>query len=618
MKYIKFYLIAIIFASSFSCKDGSDYLDADTMTGLTLEDTFGSAINATKFLNNIYGNIVPVTIQGGNYGSRWPGQEVLLEVATDNAVCYQLNAMYHNMNAGFWDSYNPPAFSLSDWNTSWSAIRACNLFLEYIDNVPENEENGFNNSIREIRKGECMFLKAFFYSEIFKQFGGLPLLDKALKLSDRMDEPRESVDRTVEYIVNLCNAAAKLLPVKHPVYDYGRATQGAALALKARVLLYAASPLWNNPNKPEDSPFRGKYDLAKWRKAAEAAKDVIDLNEYSLHPDISDLFVTRVNPELIFVRMNRPGIYMTFLSIPLALSLPSRSEPTWGYNQVSYNLIKEYEVIKDGKAYVIDDKTPKDVYDPRNPFVNRDPRFYRDCMFNGYQYQQWEPAEFGVAEDGVSEPKHNPKHEGKFATYTYCIKFADLTIPLSGQGRNPDLADMVTHQNYPYLRYAELLLNYAEAMNEAFGPEVDGLGNGKTALWAVNEVRTRSQYPENKPEYLGYTGGMPPLPSGLSKADFRTKLQRERRIELAFEEHRFWDVRRWKLLDDPKNLEKMTKIEGQIPVWGPDGVKYEIQTIENRVFDTKKMYRMPIPQSQMNANKNFRQNPGWDSTEAPE
>ncbi|MDR1371206.1 MAG: RagB/SusD family nutrient uptake outer membrane protein, partial [Dysgonamonadaceae bacterium] len=155
-------------------------------------------------------------------------------------------------------------------------------------------------------------------------------------------------------------------------------------------------------------------------------------------------------------------------------------------------------------------------------------------------------------------------------------------------------------------RYAEVLLNYAEAMNEAFGPEADGLGNGKTALWAVNEVRTRAQYPA-KAEYLGQTGGMPPIASGLSKDEMREKIRHERRIELAFEEHRFWDVRRWMI--DPAT---MVNIQAQIPVWQLDGtVKYEVRTIQTRVFETK-MYRMPIPEQQIYTNPNLAQNPGWN------
>lgn len=135
-----------------------------------------------------------------------------------------------------------------------------------------------------------VFFKSIFYAELLKQFGGLPIADKVYSLDDEMNNPRNTFDETVNYITDLCDKAAALLPENHPDVDYGRATKGAALALKARVLLYSASPLWNNPSKPEDSPFRGKFDETKWKKAAQAAADVINLNQYELHSNISDLF----------------------------------------------------------------------------------------------------------------------------------------------------------------------------------------------------------------------------------------------------------------------------------------------------------------------------------------
>ena len=183
-------------------------------------------------------------------------------------------------------------------------------------------EFGFDASIRNIRKGEALFLLAFNYAELAKQFGGLPLIVKPVALTDEMNVPRSTFDETISFITDLCDQAATLLPEIHPDSDYGRVTKGAALSLKARMLLYAASPLWNNPSKPTDSPFRGKYDPEKWKKAAQAAQSVIDMNLYALHPDISTLFLTRTNPELIFVRMNQPCSYITGISVPSKLYPP--------------------------------------------------------------------------------------------------------------------------------------------------------------------------------------------------------------------------------------------------------------------------------------------------------
>lgn len=567
-----------------SCKEGSDLLDPET-SGLTETDVFTNAQYTDQFLTDIYGDLLPVVPQTGNKGMRWRGQDALLEVATDNGSSnLSPSASFRYFNSGSW-SPTSNTFSTDDWELCWSAIRSCNLFLSHIDDVPLDSEYQFDETTRDIRKGEALFLLAFNYAELAKQFGGLPLIDKPVSITDEdMNLPRSTFDETIAFITGLCDQAAGYLPDVQPEADYGRATKGAALALKARMLLYAASPLWNNPDKPEDSPFRGAYDQGKWGKAAEAAADVMDLNLYQLHDDISTLFITRTNSELIFAHMNQPCSYMTSISVPNKLYPPGTFGKS-GCNQVTFNMIREYEVVNEGDAYFIDD--PASGYDPNDPYKKRDPRFYRDCMFNGYPFQG-KTTEFGVAEPGAPDPQHNPSESSPYNTYVYSVKFADLDLTITWDARAPSRGPGV-HQNYPYLRYAEVLLNYAEAMNEAFGPEIDGLGNGKTALWAVNEVRTRAKYPA-KPEYMGLEGGMPPIEAGLSKDVMREKIRHERRVEFSFEEHRFWDVRRWKI--DPST---MTEIQAQIPVWKSGGsVEYEIRTIETRVFEPK-MYRMPIP-----------------------
>lgn len=603
----KYVAIILILSLWTSCKDGSDLLDPE-VGGISEEDVFTDARNAMSFLTDIYGDIVPVVPQTGNKGMRWPDYDAMLEITTDNGSSnLGTSGAFYAFNTGAWTPLSSVTsfFWGKEWISNWATIRSCNLFLSHVDDIPLSAEYQFDEKVRKIRKGECIFLKAFFYSELLKQFGGLPIIDQVYSPTDEMNIPRNTFDETVDYVTGLCDQAAALLPENQPDADYGRASKGAALALKARILLYAASPLWNNSSKPEDSPFRGKFDNAKWEKAARAAANVINMNIYQLYNDISDLFLTRVNPELIFVRMNQPCSWMTSISIPKNLCPIGRNDKS-GCHQVTYNLIKEYEILKDGKAYSIDD--PNSGYNPQNPYLNRDPRFYRDCMFNGYQYQG-KTAQLGEAAAGAPTPIHNPVETSSFYTHVYSIKFADLTLVINFDARNPANGAR-TNQNYPYLRYAEVLLNYAEAMNEAFGPEADGLGNGKTALWAINQVRTRAQYP-NLPEYQGQTGGMPPIPAGLGKDVMREKIRHERRIELAFEEHRFWDVRRWMI-----NPETMTNIQAQIPIWSADGtVKYELRTIQTRTFE-RKMYRMPIPEQQIYNNPKLVQNPGWSfSTE---
>jgi starch-binding outer membrane protein, SusD/RagB family len=607
MYKITFLLVALVALFASCTKESSGLLDPATSV-LDDKQVFSSAPYADQYLNDIYGWLVPVYATTGNAGTRWRGTDALLEVSTDNGSS-NLGGTFRTFNTG---AYSAALFGgmfwYSDWQQSFQAIRACNLYLKHIDDVPLDLEYSFDEPTRTNRKAEAVFLKAWFYAELCKEFGGLPLMDEPLDIAQNMELPRSTYDETVVYIVKLCDQAAAVLPNEYPDYQLGRVTKGAALALKARTLLYAASPLWNNSAKPEDSPFRGKYDPNKWRVAAEACKAVIDFNNtnhiYSLDPDISSMFLiyNQKNPEWIFEHRMRNQAYMTYISIPVGMW--SAKGPTkTGCNQVTYNMVKQYEVIKNGKAYSIDDANSG--YNPNDPYKNRDPRFYRDCMFNGSKYQG-RTAVLGVnGPDGTVKTFNNPAEISPYYTYVFSIKFADLTLTANGtgDGRNPS-GISTTGSNYPYIRYAEVLLDYAEAMNEAFGPEVDGLGNGYTAWDAVNEVRTRAAY-QPKGEYMGYTGSMPQIEKGLLKEQMRAKIHHERRVEFTFEEHRFWDCRRWKEAPD-------ADIQAQTPTWGAGGtITYPISTIETRPWFSQ-FYRMPIPENETFSDPNLEQNPGYN------
>ncbi len=609
-----FILIAIIALVSTSCDDSADILDREVQIGLTEDEVFTKAQYAERFFYDIYDLHIPVLPIGPLAGSRWRSPDVYLEASTDNGHAEAQWGNVHNFNNGAWDAASGN-FSNLDWKMYWKTIRALNIFIARIDEVPDNANFGFNDEKRALRKAEAKLLLAWNYAELVKEFGGVPIITNVYSTTDPdLKKARNTYDETVKFICDLCDEAAEILPIDHEsANDYGRVTKGAALAIKARTLLYAASPLWNNPAKPDDSPFRGKYSKEKWKLAAQAAAEVIKLNRYYLIDDITKIFLTRVNDEFIYTRMNRRVSYVTGLSVPNKLYINAYGNG--GMNQVTYNMIKQYEYLKDGKAYDIED--PLSGYDPTNPYVGRDPRFYRDCLYNGARLKDVnnQIAEFGVSGDGKTpKGKHNDPYEGPMDTYVYSVKFADMHLYITW---NPSFAYLgqAVDANYPYIRYAQVLLDYAEAMNEYYGPEVDGLGNGLTALWAVNQVRTRSRFPDDKNKYKEYlppadgTMKMPPFPTGMTQEVMKQKLRRERRIELSYEEHRFWDVRRWKL--DP---EEFNTIQAQVPEWytenGVRKVRYKIITTQKRMFQTK-MYRMPIPEDQIFANPNLVQNPGW-------
>ncbi len=605
-----FLTFSILIGLCMSCKDGSEFVDPVSNTGLNKEVVFGDALLSERYLSDIYSRILPVLPRTDGAGGRWR-THVMLEVATDNGISIT-NGAWQIFNSGAWNASNGASslFSTADWNEGYAAIRTCNLYLENADNIPVNSQANFTEEIRKRRKAEAKWLLAFNYAELAKQFGGLPLIKDVIDPGNVPQYARSSYDETIAYIVQLCDEAAADLPLSQPDSDLGRATKGAALALKARMLLYAASPLWNDPsNDPGDDPNKlpvyGKPDDNKWVKAAQAAADVIKLGVYDLHPDLSTLFNTRTNSEIIFARMQEPMAYLNNIIVPYKLYSGTGAAILGGFSQSTYNMIKEYEIIKDGVAYSIDD--PASGYNPQDPYKNRDPRFYRDNIYNGAKVTFGgidKTAEFGEVAAGVAKtPAHNYPLSPTSA-FVYNVKFADLTLNITADARTP-ANNPRTNQNYPYLRYAEVLLNYAEAMNVAHGNNADPYGTGMTALQALNKVRTRARYVAGKPEYLGYTGGMPEIASGLNKDQFTAKLRHERRVELCYEEHRFWDVRRWKITPE-------TVIQAQVPVWtSPTTVQYQITTIETRPW-LERMYRMPIPQPEVLLNPALIQNPGWE------
>lgn len=606
-KYICILLLSLIVVSA--CEDSSSLLDPAVTTGIPVGEVFQKAEYAERNLSDIYDQLLPV-LSISAAGTRWRSPDVYLEATTDNGHAEAQWGRSNAFNLGAWSaSYG--SFSNDDWDMYWKAIRACYKFINNIDKVPNDAQYNYDDKKRAVRKAEARFLLAWNYAELVKEFGGVPLLTSEVNDISPSNElltlPRETYDTCVQFILDQCDEAAEVLPKEWTGVDYGRVTKGAALALKSRVLLFAASPLWNNPEKPEDSPFRGAYNKNKWELAARAAAQVLEMTDvYDLLP-IEEVFLTRVNKEFIFARMQQPQSYVTGLSFPPAF-YKQVSFGNGGLNQVTYNMIKEYEILKDGKAYEITDEASG--YDPQNPYKNRDPRFYRDCLYNGSKVLD-KVADFGVSGDGVAHKgTYNDSYEGPMDTYVYSIKFADPTLKINWQTSLWYYGEGVA-ANYPYMRFAEIYMNYAEAMNEAFGPEVDGLGNGKTALWALNKVRTRASYPED-PKYTNYQGlkgSMPPVPSGLSQDEMRDRIRKERRIEFSYEEFRFWDVRRWKI-----PVEELVEIYAQIPTWymvdGERQVRYKIVKTETRGMD-EKMYRMPIPESQLFANKNLVQNPGW-------
>lgn len=538
----------------------------------------GNKTNVLQFVNNLYSFVprgynrldldpssndaasgsIPTVPAPGAYTS-------MVAAATDEAVHVTRNSASEKWATGQWSS-SP----LNDWDTriktDYTGIRRTFTFTE--DIVPKLVIGPGANEIlatqRDQYMGETLFIRALLNFELLKRYGGYSIVKKQLNADENMSIPRSTYSDCVQYISDLCDQAKALLPLNYNSTistDFGRATKGAAMALKARLLLYAASPLNNTTN-----------DVAKWQAAAAASAAIIATNIYSLYPGYDTFFTTLAgNNEIIFSRLDPLSNTYERLN-----GLPSISGGLGG-TCPTLDLVNDYETI-DGK--------PFDWSNPAmaaNPFANRDPRFAKSILYNGATWMNSGTSAVVETFDGGKDAV------GPNATRTgfYLRKFLTITARW--------VAPVGTANHcFPIFRYGEVLLNFAEAMNEAYGPDNPST-YGMTARQAITLIRTRA----------GLTGNLN-VAAATDQAAMRTAIRHERRIEMAFEEQRGFDLRRWKTAEAVLNQ----------PVSGLKIVKtgttytYTPQVVEQRAFATK-MYLYPFPQDELSRNPSLVQNPGW-------
>ncbi|KOS08391.1 carbohydrate-binding protein SusD [Flavobacterium akiainvivens] len=453
------------------------------------------------------------------------------------------------------------------WARSYRSIREINYALANIEQVGMSQSRT-NRLIAELR-----FIRAFRYHDLIRNYGEVVLMgDRVPQLGEDFTDPsffdRRPIAEAMEYVVSELDAAAAVLPTGAiNGYGEGRATKGAALALKARLLLYAASPLYNG----------GSNDTQKWAQAAAAAKAVMDMGTYQLHPDYAETFITQgSNSEYIFARFYNLGARHYALEIAHG----PNGYGGWGGNVPLQNLVDDYEMA-DGSEFSWNNPAQAAA-----PYTGRDPRFYATVLYNGAPYRDREVQTFRSYNTtempgGLDSPQ-GPDNWNSSKTGYYLRKFMREDLPII----NP--WDVAGVQNWIYFRYGEVLLNYAEAQNEAAGPD-------QTVYDAINAIRERA--------------GMPVLPAGLSQSQMRDRIRHERRIELAFEEHRFYDVRRWMIANDVENQ----AAEGINILKNADGsLTYTIITALAGKSFQEKHYWLPIPRTEIQASNNqLQQNPNY-------
>ncbi|MDB5006714.1 MAG: hypothetical protein JWP45_1107 [Mucilaginibacter sp.] len=567
-----FWVAIISLACGISACKKYEQFPVDKQTLNIVFDKYDSlGTNAHSYLNSIYallrdGHNVVAT----DYLDAASDDAVSSAAGSTNQVTVLSTAAYNSStlpaNENVW----------SGTASYWAGIRMANEFVSNIGVVPVQQTyNGY--SMKYTWKSEARFLRAYFYFELVKRFGGVPLLgDKVYSINDNISLPRNSFSDCINYITSECDAIKDSMltnPIISPNAYYGRATKGAAMALKARVLLYAASPLFNGGNIDAANPLTGytNADQTRWVAAAQAAQDVINLNVFSLDQSFKDVFLTQNNPEIIFIRQGDNGNTIESANGPVGFPAANglgRTSPT-------QDLVDAFPM---NNGLPITDVSSG--YDSNNPYANRDPRLSYTVLYNG---AQWLNTQLQTFEGGQSKP--NTGQQQTLTSY-YMRKFMGNFENANAYGAH--------NEDWVILRYAEVLLDYAEAENEALASPNSNVYSTIISLRKRAGINAGSD-------------GMYGLKAGMTQADMRAVIQNERRIELAFEESRYFDIRRWKIAETVMNQPRRGETINQ----SGNATTYNIINVLTTKFTQPKMYLYPIPYDEVLKNPNMKQNPGW-------
>jgi hypothetical protein len=451
------------------------------------------------------------------------------ETASPNAYNYGNTAGFNFIAEGL-QSASSSGIIPDRWKACYSGIGRCNTFLVKVDEVP------MDDALRARMKGEAYFLRALYYFTLQNYYGDVPLVLDPPDRTTQTDLPATPREQVIAKIYSDLDSAAAILPLKFTGGDVGRATKGAALALKARVSLFEASPLFNADN-----------DNNRWQKAADDAQAVMDLSGagYGLYANYRELFLPQNenNKEVIFdVQFIYPDLGNSFDLI----------DKQYNSNAPLLDLAETYE-MKNGLPIT----DPASGYDPADPYKDRDPRLYQTIVFPGDTFMTVPvtPTRFAITGYGLK----------KYSIY-------DKGAPPAGMS---DLKAGQSETNYIILRYADILLMYAEAKNEISGPDA-------SVYDALNQVRERA--------------GMPDIAGTYTKDELREIIHHERRIEFAGEGTYYNDIRRWKTAEQVLNATIY---------------KYDGSAIETRKFLPERDYWWPKPQTQLDLNPGLVQNTGY-------
>ena len=609
MKRLYYIITIAVTMTAISCK--KDFMNVQPLDKFSDEAVWKDPSLIQAFINNIYlgiphgfsnimmASMVDETMYNADFGSSNVTKSL---ITPSDLSIFDINFWTGNRQRGM------------NWIWVYKFVRATNLFFEKIDEAPFD-----NQSEKDRMKGEVHFLRAFLYHNLVSMYGGVPIIERTFTLTDDFNVPRDTYEDCIEFIIADLNQAVDLLPLTNTSNNKGRATKGAALALKSRVLLYAASDFANSNgswaggfSNKELIGYTGGDRIARWQAAKNAAKAAMDLNQYSLYnpnpaspeeatKNYSDIFLSMETSEDIFVRYFTANIDENWDGYNPGLYQNPNGWHGWGSNTPIGQMVDAYE-MEDGTSFSWANPAHKAA-----PYDNRDPRFYASINYDG---AVWRPRNDNAAiirdAIGIVQTGFYKKPDGSIlagldtrngpledwnGTYTgyYMKKFIDPTIE----------AQFVKQQQpWRYFRYSEILLNYAEACL--------GLGEETEAKQYINLIRKRA--------------GMPDIiESGQALID---RYRNERRIELAFEDHRYFDVRRWMIA--PQAYQDATQVEVVYPAdangnptgppfYNPTGFPSQrgpgtVALAQQRAWNPR-FYFLPIQLSEINRNNTLIQNP---------
>ena len=570
------FILLLITGLNTSC----NYLDIVPDETATEKDAFANPRAALRYLYSCYGYLPQSNMVQSCMD--FTGDETISPFAES----------YVKFAEGSYDSSNT---IISYWNTLFQGIRQCYLLKENIHSVPKISQEEV-----DLYTAEADFLIAYFHLLLIKCYGPTILV----KELPALDTPAENMlgrrpyDECIDWVADLLDDAATRLPATRNSSDYGRATSVIAKSLKARMLLYAASPLVNGTGNagelwlgyPENNPERWKY-------AADICRTIINSGQFMLEKDRTRLSRTAVNGEVLWVRNGQygNGTYdrsWGYRNSPMGTDDPGSKKygACQGQTSPTQELVDAFP-MKNGKT--IEEAKLSGEYDPQNPYVNRDPRLNQTIFYNG---ARWLKRTLDMSEGGADNNKDNPNNEGIRTKTGYYLK-----RHLAQDEEETTFHKTNYHATMPgvwmIVRYADVLLMYAEAQTEYLNKaQGQGTISDETVYAAIEQVRERA--------------GLNPytLKRNMSYEELIKIIRNERRCEFAFEESRFWDIRRWKIAEDvyskPLHGVKITKN-------ADNTFHYDYNMVVTNPFWDNRMYRLPIDNNEVLYNPNIKQNPGY-------